>query len=329
MLSRVANSVYWMSRYVERAENVARFIHVNYNLSLGNSEALESQWAPLVYTTGDQDEFLTRFGDATRESVLQFLTFDTENGNSILRCLQAARENARTIRDIISSTMWEEINKFYYLVVEASRNRLTIDQPFEFCNQVILASHLLNGATDSTMSHGEAWNFARMGRLLERADKTSRIVDVQYFLLLPNPADVGGSLDTVRWAALLRSASALEMYRRKHGRITPTQVVDYLLLDREFPRSIRFCLAKTHASLRKITGSAEDTFSNRTEQLMGRLRTELDFITTDDVVARGMHEFIDDFQSQLNGLGDAIHHDFFARDVTRPDEASQCQSMSR
>jgi uncharacterized alpha-E superfamily protein len=311
MLSRVANCVYWMSRYVERAENVARFIDVNYNLTLGHTEPLQEQWAPLVYTTGDHEMFAERYDGFTRENVLRFLVFDEANPNSILSCLQQARENARTIREVISSAMWEETNKFFHMARSAARDSAMIEQPYEFCSQVRRASHLLVGATDATMSHGEAWHFGRMGRLLERADKTSRIVDVQYFILLPDPKDVGTTLDVVRWSALLKSASALEMYRRMHGRIVPARVAEFLLLDPHFPRSIRFCLTKAHASLHRITGSEANSFINRSEQRLGLLRAEVDYTSVQDIIERGMHEFIDQFQTRLNLVGEAIDKDFF------------------
>ena len=240
MLSRVAESVYWMCRYVERAENVARFIDVNYNITLGESDTLGNQWAPLVYTTGDQDDFQERFGEPTREKVLKFLLFDEQNPNSIISCASAARENARTIREIIPSVVWEQLNKFYMMVRSAAGFTTTLDQPQEFCERVRLASHMIVGATDATMSHGEAWHFSRFGRLLERADKTSRIVDVQYYILLPDARDVGSTLDVVRWSALLKSASALVMYRRQHGKIEPERVADFLILDRDFPRAMHF-----------------------------------------------------------------------------------------
>ena len=204
MLSRVAESVYWMSRYVERAENVSRFIDVNLNLTLDLGTAGGSQWAPLVYTTGDHQQFLDRYHDFTQEKVIQFLTFDEKNPNSILSCLRAARENARTVREVISSAMWEEINKFYLMVSAAAVEQNKPSSPFDFFNQIKLSSHMLQGVTDATMSHGEAWHFARIGRLLERADKTSRILDVKYFVLLPNVADVGTPLDSIQWAALLK-----------------------------------------------------------------------------------------------------------------------------
>lgn len=311
MLSRVANSVYWMARYVERAENVARFIDVNYNLTLGEGAQLTQQWEPLVSTTGDHKLFRELYEHATRENVLQFLAYDKRNPNSIRSCVSNARENARSIRETITAPMWEQINKFYLLVSSAAKEGHPLDEPNEFCDAVKLASHTLLGLTYATMSHGEAWHFARMGRLMERADKTSRIVDVQYFLLLPSADHVGSSLDVVRWSALLRSASALAMYRRVHGRIVPSQVAEFLLLDRDFPRSMRFCLMRAQNSVMKITGSPEGTFHCRSEQLLGRLRSELDYTSIDDVIRQGMHEYIDAFQTRLNQIGSSIHQDFF------------------
>ncbi|MEZ6046480.1 MAG: alpha-E domain-containing protein [Planctomycetaceae bacterium] len=311
MLSRVAESVYWMSRYLERAENVARFIDVNYNLTLGESDSLGNQWAPLVYTTGDQDDFEERFGEPTREKVLKFLLFDEQNPNSILSCASYARENARTIREIVPSVVWEQLNKFFMMVRSAAGFTATLDQPQEFCERVRLASHMLVGATDATMSHGEAWHFSRVGRLLERADKTSRIVDVQYYILLPDARDVGSALDVVRWSALLKSASALVMYRRQHGKIEPERVADFLILDRHFPRAMHFCLGRALESLRSVTGSSTGTFSNLSEQRMGRLCSNMDYTTIQDIIQQGLHQYIDDFQNQLNMVGDAIRDDFF------------------
>jgi len=317
MLSRVADSVYWMARYVERAENVARFIDVNHNLAIELAETGSEQWAPLVYTTGDEETFRSRYRGVSRENVIDFLVLDAENPNSILSCVRKARENARTIREIISSSMWEEINKFYHMVRDARRSQDLLQQPYDFCAQVKLASHLLIGVTDSTMSHGEAWHFARMGRLIERADKTSRIVDVKYFILLPEPIDVGSSLDVVQWSALLKSADALEMYRRVHGRIAPFDVAEFLILDIEFPRSVHFCVIKAMESLQVITGSASRTFRYKSEQRLGRLCAQLDYTSLADVIKGGLHEYIDTFQIGLNDLGMAISEDFFAAKPAR------------
>ena len=324
MLSRVADSVYWLNRYVERAENVARFIDVTENITIGSGDSslFGNPWAPLVYITGDQEDFEARYGVPSRESVLNFLLFDDKNPNSIISCVSKARENARTIREVISSVVWEQLNKFYLLVRSASQFANTVNLPQDFCEHVRLASHLFVGATDATTSHGEAWHFARVGRLLERADKTSRIVDVQYFLLLPNADQVGSALDVVRWSALLKSASALEMYRRQHGKIVPDRVADFLILDRHFPRSMHFSLIRAFDSLHRITGSPPGTFRNLSEQRMGQLCSGLDYSAINDIIEQGLHQYIDRFQRQLNLVGDAIRDDFFTPYNSPPSQPS-------
>ncbi len=329
MLSRVADSIFWMSRYIERAENVARFVDVNLHLNLDVGNDSGNQWAPLIFTTGDHEHFEERFGQPTQQSVIQFLTFDEENPNSILSCLRTARENARTVRDMISSAMWEELNKFYLMVRSERAGQQALDSPYDFFNQIKLASHLLQGVTDGTMSHGEPWHFARMGCLLERADKTSRILDVKYFVLLPSVAEVGTPLDTIQWSALLESASALEMYRKRFGRIAPKHVAEFLMLDREFPRAMYFCLLKAEESLLAITGSRHGTFRTPAEQQVGRLRAELDYAHIEEIINSGLHEFIDSFQSKLNSVGEAISETFFAQQPLAGPKQSQTQTQSQ
>jgi len=312
MLSRVAESIFWMSRYTERAENVARFIDVTLNLSLEQGLAGPSQWDALVYTTGDQDLFKELYGIANQENVLKFLTFEEQNPNSIFSCLENARENARTSRDMISSQMWEELNKFYILVRDARKDASAVDSPYEFFGRIKQAGYSLEGVTSGTMSHGEPWHFSRLGALVERADKTSRILDVKYYLLLPSVADVGTPVDIMQWGTLLKSASALEMYRKHYGRLDPKQVVEFLILNRDFPRSIHFCIRRAENSLLSITGGREGMFNNLAEQRLGRLRSELDFLSIDDIMGRGLHEFIDLFQTDINRIGEAIIETFFA-----------------
>lgn len=312
MLSRVANSIYWMHRYIERAENVARFIDVNLHLSLDLAAGSMAQWQPLVETTGDRQMFAERFGVASRESVVEFLTFDTKNPNSILSCLRMARDNARSVQEVISSEMWEHVNKFYLMVQRAATRQRLLESPHDFFSEVKNASHLFIGVTDVTMSHGEGWHFGRLGRLLERADKTSRILDVKYFILLPALADVGTPVDDIQWAAVLKSASALEMYRKRFGRIDPARVADFLILDREFPRAMHYCTIAAERSLYAITGSPMGTFSNAAEQRLGRVRSELNYTRIQEIIHNGLHEFLDTFQLKLNEVDDAIYDTFFA-----------------
>ena len=326
MLSRVADSVFWLSRYVERAENVARFLDVNMHMTLDLGDSISQQWEPLVATTGDHGEFAEQYGSVTRDSVWQFLTFDHKNTNSIVSCLYSARENARTIRGSLPSEVWEELNKFY-LFVRSADVANALENANHFLSEVKRYSQLLVGIMDSLMSRNEAWHFGRMGRNLERADKTSRILDVKYFILLPTTTEIGTPLDVIQWSALLKSASALEMYRRLRGRIAPEHVVGFLMLDRDFPRSVRYCLSRAEESLRAITGSPEGTFQFRSEKLLGQLRSEFEFTQASDIIQAGLHEFIDRFQLSLNEVDAAIFDRFFAaQPLTNGGEQTQSQS---
>lgn len=311
MLSRVADSIYWLTRYVERAENVARFIDVNVILLLDSPVGVTQQWEPLILTTGDRDLFKQGYGQATAENVIQFLAFDESYPNSIISCLRAARENARSVREIISSEMWEQVNDFYFMVRDAAQEPQTSDLS-NFFLQVKMASHLFSGIMDATMSHNEGWHFGQIGRMLERADKTARILDVKYFILLPSVKDVGTPLDELQWIALLKSASGYEMYRKRQHRITPQEVASFLLLDREFPRSIQFCLLEAERSLLQITGGTPGTWRNPAERALGKLRAELDYITMEEVMHTGLHEFLDAIEIRLNELGEQIFDTFFA-----------------
>lgn len=330
MLSRVADSIYWMSRYVERAENVARFIDVNLQLMLDAASGEDQQWLPLVSTTGDHEAFEKKYGQPTQANVIHFLTFDADNSNSILSCVRGARENARTIREIISSEMWLQLNKFYLKVREASESPDRIANAHDFFTEVKNESHLFNGITAATMTHGESWHFFHLGRMLERADKTSRILDVKYFILLRSAQDVGTPFDDLQWAAVLRSASAFEMYRKRHGRISPKGVVEFLLLDREFPRAINFSLLAARDSLHQISGTPLGTFRHKPEKLLGQLCSDLSFTGVDEIIDGGLHEYLDELQDKMNDVGTGIFETFFAFKTPKPTRRrSQSQTQSQ
>lgn len=314
MLSRVAESIFWMTRYVERAENVARFVSVTQGVALGGLGGFQAQWHPLVKVGADDALFEENYGEPNERNVLDFLIFDERNPNSIRNCLCAARENGRMVRETLSTALWEALNRFYLRVREASndRNRV-LQRPHEFLDTVKESSHLLQGVEQATISRGKVLSFMQLGRLIERADKTSRILDVKYYVLLPNRADVSSQLDAVQWTALLNSTSALTMYRRKHGTIVPEQVAEFLILDRDFPRSIYHCVAGAERAVHDITGVSTDYYSNPAEQYLGKLRYELTFRGIGDIIAEGMHEFVDSVQIRLNQIGEEIHETFFSR----------------
>ncbi len=309
LLSRVADSVYWIARYIERAENVARFIGVNLNLQIDLPLAPGQQWQPLIETGGDAALFKERFGEATQARVIEFLAYDHENPSSIASCLRAARENARSVRETISSEMWAQINAMF-LQIQSQRSLPEPERMLDAFREIRMGCHLFAGVTDATMTHNEAWHFMRLGRMLERADKTSRILDVKYFMLLPSPADVGTPYDDIHWAAVLKSVSGFEMYRKRFGRITPADVVDFLVMDREFPRAVRYCVKSASDSLHAITGTPGGAFQYRSEQLMGQLRAELDFAAVDAVIRGGLHEYLDRLQEMMNGIDLSLRDDF-------------------
>ncbi len=312
---------------MERAENVARFIGVNLNLSLDMPADFGEQWAPLINITGDHELFRERYGNPTRDNVMHFLTFDRENPNSILTCVRNARESARSVREIISSEMWEQANRFYLLVKDAASAKTMTDNPHDFYASVKLESHLFDGITEGTMSHGEAWHFLQLGELLDRADKTSRLLDVKYYILLPDEHVIGATVDNIQWAALLRSASAFEMYRKHFKQISPSKVADFLILNREFPRSVHSCLSRANESLHAISGAARNTFSNKAEQRMGRLLAELNYTLIDEIIVGGLHEFLDGLQTRLNRIDDAVFETFFTlRPLTTIDSQQQSQA---
>ena len=317
LLSRVADSVYWMARYIERAENVARFIDVNLHLQLDLPLAPAYQWQPLIDTAGDIKPFRERYGVASECNVIQFLAFDDENSNSIYSCLRSARENARSVRETISSEMWEQVNSMY-LQIQMQRTTPQNEALPEVLRGIRLACHMFEGITDATMSHNEAWHFLHLGRKMERADKTSRILDVKYFILLPSAMGVGAPYDDLHWSAVLKSVSGFETYRKKYGRIAPRDIVEFLVMDREFPRAIRHCINSAKDSLHAITGTPLGSSEYSSERLMETLNAELNTTAVDQVLRSGLHEHLDGLQTKMNAVGDALLEDFFVwRSVER------------
>ncbi|MBL8819481.1 MAG: alpha-E domain-containing protein [Planctomyces sp.] len=326
MLCRVANSVFWMSRYLERAENAARFIDVTSAIALGYRGRDEGLWSSLLLAGGDVENFQQRYTKATQANVTRFLLFDRENPNSVVSCLASARENARSIRENLTTPMWEAVNRFYLRVRAAAANSEQIlAQPHPFLEQIKRSAHQVIGVTSATWSRGEAWQFSTMGYLLERADKTSRILDVKYFILHPDSEHLSVGVDVIQWGALLETTSALQMYRRTFGRIEPAKVVEFLVLNPRFPRSLRFCVWQAEDSLRAISGSPPQGFNNRAEQLLGQLSAQLSYARVSDILNDGLHEFVDDFQVRLNAVGEAVFDTFFQ--ISGPERQSQQQRI--
>src|SRR5437868_10859462 len=317
MLSRVADSLYWLSRYIERAENNARIAEVNLQLLLDltnqwNADP-QQQWDPIISSLEENELFVSLYEAPSGQAVVDFVSLQKQNSNSIFSCLSRARENARTTREQISSEMWEQINKLYLFVKSDSAKKLVRTSPYEFFKRIVTGSHLFQGTTDATMTHGEGWDFIRIGKLLERADCTSRILDIKYHILLPSGEKIGGNIDTVQWMSVLRSCSALEAYRKIYfGQVAPWKVAEFIITHSGFPRSIRFSVDFFDGALHHISGSNETKYANEAERLSGRLRYDLDYATIGEIFKFGLHEYLEQIQDRLAEIDHAIHATYCA-----------------
>jgi uncharacterized alpha-E superfamily protein len=311
MLSRVADSLYWVGRYLERAEHVARVVDVNLNLALDRTpESSDRHWDRLFESlqTPLPPEAL---GDA--EALTALLTVDLSNRDSLAASVHAARENARQIREQISSEMWEQVNRLYWLVRQTSQSDRWQAQPQDFLRAVIEGCYLFTGITSATMNRGEGFHFIQLGRFLERAFANSALLGV-HFQAFPDMR--GGEVQpgsAVEWAGLLRSCTAFEAYSRRFtARLDPRQIADFLLLDPEFPRSIRFAVEQIEGSLRAITRLSGRENAGRPERLAGRLRASLYYAQLDEIVADSLQAFLDGVRRQCAQIHGATYQTFIS-----------------
>ena len=322
-----------MSRYVERAENNARILDVNLQLMLdfeSQTEAdLRRHWSPIINSLEEHDLFHTFYQQADGDSVVEFVTFEPKNPNSIYSCLSRARENARSVREQISSEMWEHINLLYLFIRSEEARELFHSSPYQFYKRILEGSFQFLGITDATMTHGEGWDFIQLGKFIERADRTSRILDVKYHILLPSGERVGGNVDTVQWMAVLRSCSALEAYTKLYvGQIAPWKVAEFLILHDCFPRALRHCVHQVDYALHRISGVPEDKFGNEAERLSGKLRSDLDYLRIGEVFQTGLHQYLDRMQRRLMEISGAVGEIYCEIEETPSQSQSQSQSQS-
>lgn len=306
MLSRVAENLYWLGRYLERAENVARMAEVNYNASVeqraaGGDDA--ELWAALIGALDAEEEYAAAVAATPGLSPGDWLIFSEANPNSLRSTVSLARSLARELREHLSREVFEEINLLYLSAVRAPHTAGV--RPFTASVKRTVAA--IVGLFDNTVLLNEGREWLRCGLFIERADMTSRIVDAKYFILLPSPEDVGGTLDTYQWMGILRSASALEAYRKRYrGAITGIHVAELLMLDDDFPRSLRFCVSAFTRHFERATEATPPQQALLAAQELALLRLELGATSAEVVVHDGLHEFIDEFQTRLGSVHDAI-----------------------
>ena len=311
MLSRVASALYWMSRYVERAENTARVLDVTWRMSLLVKEAQlqDQEWFAPLNITGTLFPFSGRHDVVCAREVLHFMALDPENPSSIHACARQARENARAVRGAITSEMWEVLNSTWLEMQQMDEEKLRSRGVSQFFDWVKERSHLFRGVTFGTMLRDDGYDFARLGTHLERADSTARILDVKYHILLPSVKDVGGAVDYYQWSAVLRSVSAFEAYRKVYRDvITPLKLAELLILREDIPRSLRFCLRQAFETLERVQNAQSSETRRQAEEILSGLQ----YGRISDIFASGLHEYLTDFLDSTQELSRLIQGSFFS-----------------
>ena len=330
MLSRTADHLFWMARYIERAENTARMLDVNLSTSLlpQSAHASESSWRALLSISELTEEFDERYEVVSPRDVMDFMVRDVGNSSSICACLQAARENARAVRGSLTTEVWETHNDTWLDLQRKLADRTPERDPQAFFEWVKFRSHLSRGVTIGTMLKDEAFYFVRLGTFLERADNTARLIDVKYHGLsdeagrpttaagrkgaeaapaVPSRESADNTPDFYHWAAVLRSVSAFETYRKVYRDvITPARVAELLILRGDMPRSLASCLNEVSINLEMVRNRR----SAETERRAGLLRAQLQYGRIEDILARGLHPYLTEFLERINDLGQRVSEDF-------------------
>lgn len=310
MLSRTASHLFWMARYVERAENTARILEVTYRMSLmpQAAELVKQEWFAPLNITGTLFPFSGRYSEVGARDVLRYMVLDQDNPSSIYSCARVARENARAVRGSITSDMWEVLNSTWIELQNMNESRLDNDGVVHFFDWVKERSHLFRGVTVGTALRDQAFQFNRLGIFIERADNTTRILDAKYHVLLPSVDDVGGAVDYYQWAAVLQSVSAFDSYRKIYrDMITPLRVAELLILREDMPRSLHACMKESYEILRAVsTEQAAEAV-----RVAGEMHAGLHFGRIERIFQGGMHEYLTDFLKRVDDLGREITKGFF------------------
>jgi uncharacterized alpha-E superfamily protein len=322
LLSRYAEALFWLARYMERIENLARILDVTDTFVRHGAD--RTGWRSVIQINADETRFNELYGEAEAVNVARFYLADRDNPTSILSSLFAARENARTLRPLISTEMWAQINVFYNKVRTLTEADCAPSRVSGLCAYLKEQCQAHAGITDGTFYRDQGWAFYNIGKFLERGDQTSRLVDIKYHTLLPTVDDVGSPLDISQWHALLRAASGFHAYRRIHpSTMTPATVAGFLLMNHSFPRSITLCVHQIEIYLSQLSSGYALRGAYVAQERLDELRAALMDQSIEQILSRGLHEFSDWVQLQFIGLQDAMATNFWRK----PDQ-SQTQSQS-
>jgi uncharacterized alpha-E superfamily protein len=322
MLCRVAESLFWMSRYIERAENTVRLVDVTLQTLLesehGSEEISYSHWKPILTSLGDLELFETQHPAKSSYDVTSFLTFSTQNPSSVFSCISFARENARMIRDQISSEMWETINRMYLFLKKTNAEKVCSELNFEFFHEIKEFSLLFQGITEATFPHQIGYEFIICGRQIERADKTCRILDSKRHMR-SGPDAENEALNTAQLAALLRGCSAFEAYHRIYvSAVTGDHVRSMLILSRTFPRSVLFCVNRLQLAMHAISKCSIAQYSNEAERKMGLLISRLNYANEMNLQGDKAHRLIHDIEDALAEIAIELSNRYMLTEIVDP-----------
>jgi uncharacterized alpha-E superfamily protein len=315
MLSRTADHLYWMARYTERAENLARMLDVNYRMSLlrHDADAMRQRWTATLSIVGQLESYGAARGEVDQDAAIDWISQARDNPGSILECLHLARDNAHAVRGTLTSETWETLNATWIEMRRFGPRRSPDADPTDFFEWVKFRSHLARGVIQGTMLRDEALKFTWLGTYLERADNTARILESKYELLTPQTSDFDAAGDYYEWSALLRSVSAFEIYRKVYRDvITPRRVAELLILRDAMPRSLLRCMTQVHETL----GVVANEQSGETQRRAGEIHAALLYGRIEDVLAIGMHAWLLQFLDRIADLGQRIAQDFLVPSST-------------
>lgn len=309
MLGKTAGGLFWMQRYMERSENIARLVDAGFRIALTRSEAAEDEWASVLTTAGVRQAYAQRYDKVEGSSVINFLLRDKTNPSSVMSVIEAARNNARLVRTALTREVWEATNECWMTLKEKLRTPISDNELPDVLSLIRQQSALVRGAQSGTMMRNDIYFFAQLGTFVERADSTARILDVKYYVLLPSLSYVGSSLDNVQWETILRSVSAYRAFRWLNpGETNPRNIAQFMILDQVMPRSLSFCASRMASALEAIARE----YGGAGESLVqaAALSQELANTNIDMVVDNGLHQFIQDFIKRNNSISAQIEQEF-------------------
>ncbi len=312
MLSRTAQNLFWISRYMERAELTARLLEVGYRIALMPSAGAgyQNEWASVLSASGSEAGYTKKYGPPEQEHIEHYLFHDLDNPNSVASCIGKARENSRTVRTALTTQVWDVMNTGYQEMQRLVREKYkTADLPL-LCDWTKRQASLIRGAIESTQLEDEGYDFLNLGYFIERADNTARLLDVKYYVLLPTPAAVGGEVDHYQWSTLLRAMSAYRAFRWAYGGLqTPNKVAHFLILNLACPRSLLHCLSRATHHFDRLESILER--QTEAQQLVVQLKNQMIKMDVDQVFENGLHEFLTNFITRIGAIGEAMRKSYF------------------